>query len=98
MNAEPEHFRMVRLHKAWADRYTILWRLIILILFGGIYVFLGEVHSAASDRTDVLVLLAVVVSSTVIWQAVGLGVARVHMLISGIDLEKLKEASRQARK
>jgi hypothetical protein len=98
MNAEPEHFRMVRLHKAWADRYTILWQLIIVILFGGIYAVLGEVHAAASDRTDALILLAVVVLSTVIWQAVGLGVARVHMLISGIDLEKLKEASRQARK
>jgi len=31
-------------------------------------------------------------------QAVGLGVARIHILISGIDLEKLKETSRQARK
>src|SRR6266481_2432598 len=98
MNAEPEHFRMVRLHKAWADRYTILWQLIIVILFGGIYAVLGEVHAAASDRTDALILLAVVVLSTVIWHAVGLGVARVHMLICGIDLEKLKEASRQARK
>jgi hypothetical protein len=87
---------MVRLHKTWADRYTILWQVIIVILFGGIYAFLGEVHAAASDRTDALILLAVVVLSTVIWQAVGLGVARVHMLISGIDLEKLK--SRQVRK
>lgn len=26
MTTEPEHFRMVRLHKAWADRYAILWR------------------------------------------------------------------------
>jgi hypothetical protein len=96
MNSEPEHLRMVRLHKTWADRYTILWQVIIVILFGGIYAFLGEVHAAASDRTDALILLAVVVLSTVIWQAVGLGVARVHMLISGIDLEKLK--SRQVRK
>ena len=35
MNGEPEHFRMVRLHKAWADRYTILWSIIIIVQFGG---------------------------------------------------------------
>ena len=45
-----------------------------------------------------LILLAIIVLSTVIWQVFGLGVARVHMLISGIDLEKLKEASRRAGK
>jgi len=98
MNAEPEHFRMVRLHKAWADRYTILWQIIIVILFGGIYAFLTEIHAGASDRTDTLILLAVMVLSAVVWQAVGLGVARVHMLLAGIDLEKLKEASKQVRK
>ena len=89
MNAEPEHFRMIRLHKAWADRYTILWQFIIVILFGGIYAVLGEAHASASDRTDALILLAVMVLSGVVWQAVGLGVARVHMLIAGIDLDKL---------
>ena len=87
MNAEPEHFRMVRLHKAWADRYTILWQIIILILFGGFYAILGQFQAAASDRNDILILLAVVVLTSVVWQAVGLGVARVHMLIAGIDLE-----------
>jgi len=98
MNAEPEHFRMVRLHKAWADRYTILWQIIVLILFGGFYAILGQIQASASDRTDILILLAVVVLTTVVWQAVGLGVARVHMLIAGIDLEKLAAAARQARK
>jgi hypothetical protein len=53
MNAEPEHFRMVRLHKAWADRYSHL----------------------AGRRPR-----------------------RRASTCSGIDLEKLKEASRQTRK
>lgn len=98
MNAEPEHLRMVRLHKAWADRYTILWLIIVLILFGGFYAILGHIQAPASDRTDILILLAVVVLTTVVWQAVGLGVARVHMLIAGIDLEKLAAAARQTRR
>jgi hypothetical protein len=89
MPPEPEHLRLIRLHKTWADRHTILWQIIIVVLFGGIYAFLGETQASASDRTDILVLLAVMVLSTVVWQAVGLGVARVHMLMAGIDLGKL---------
>ena len=45
-----------------------------------------------------LILLAVMTLTVVVWQAVGLGVARVHMLIAGIDLEKLAEAARRRHK
>ena len=98
MNGEPEHFRMLRLHKSWADRYTILWLIFIVIQFGGIYLVLGEVQTNPPVRTDSLILLAVITLTVVVWQAVGLGVARVHMLIAGLDLETLAEAARRARK
>jgi hypothetical protein len=98
MNGEPEHFRMVRLHKAWADRYTILWSIIIVVQFGGFYIVLGEIQTNPLVRTDILILLAVMTLTVVVWQAVGLGVARVHMLIAGIDLEKLAEAARRRHK
>jgi hypothetical protein len=34
-----------------------------------------------------LILLAVVVVVSVVWQAVGLGVARLHMILEKIDLD-----------
>jgi DMSO reductase anchor subunit len=98
MNPEPERLRMIRLHKAWADRYTLLWFIIVVIVFGFIYAFLREIRAEASDRTDILILLAVMVLTAAIWQAIGLGVARIHMLMAGIDLGKLADAARQTRK
>lgn len=89
MTAEPEHLRIIRLHKTWADRHMILWQIIVVSLLGGFYAFLSEIQASASDRTDILILLAVIVLSGVVWQAVGLGVARIHMLIAGIDLGEL---------
>ncbi|MBN9085971.1 MAG: hypothetical protein J0J01_03595 [Reyranella sp.] len=98
MNAEPEHFRFIRLHKAWADRFALLWMFSIVLLFGGVYAFLEEVHADAAARSELLVFLAVLVLSALTWQAVGLGIARIHMVIAGIDLEKLAKEARRTRK
>jgi hypothetical protein len=60
----------------------------ILILFGGIYVFLEQLGVDAADRAGALVLLAIMVLVAAVWQAVGLGIARVRMVLRGIDLER----------
>jgi hypothetical protein len=35
-----------------------------------------------------MLLLGLIVLLAAIWQAVGLGIARVHMILRGIDLER----------
>ena len=55
MTAEPEDVRMMRLHKAWADRFTILSQIIVLMLFGAFYAILEVTNAAAADRTDTLI-------------------------------------------
>ena len=88
MNSEPEDLRILRLHKKWADGYSMLWQLFILVLFAGVYFVLEQFGIDAAERAAALVLLAVMVLVAAVWQAVGLGVARVHMLLNGIDLER----------
>jgi hypothetical protein len=87
MNIETDELRILRLHKTWADRYTVIWQIFILVLFTGIYFLLEQFGAAATERADVLVLLAVMVLAAAVWQAVGLGIARVHMILKGIDLQ-----------
>jgi hypothetical protein len=41
-----------------------------------------------AERTAVGLLLGLIVLLAAIWQAVGLGIARVHMIVKGIDLER----------
>jgi hypothetical protein len=87
MNGEPDFVRIIRLHKKWADGYTLLSQFVILVLFAGVYFLAERSGVGAADRAGAFVLLATMVLATAIWQSVGLGVARVHMLLDGIDLD-----------
>lgn len=87
MSAEADFVRIVRLHKRWADGYTLLTLLLVLVLFTGTYVLYDQAGMDAAERTGALVLLGTIILATAVWQAVGLGVARIHMLLEGVDLE-----------
>ena len=87
----PDRIRIIKLHKRWADGYTLFWQIFVVLLFGGIYFVLEEFGAGAAERTDAFVLLAVMVLVAAIWQSTGLGIARVHMLLRGIDLERPEE-------
>ena len=84
----PDRIRILKLHKRWADGLTLLWQMFVLLLFGGIYIALEQFDVAAAERSTVLIFLGVMVLVAAIWQSTGLGVARVHMLLNGIDLEQ----------
>ena len=85
MKPETDKTRILRLHKTWADGYTLLWLLLIIVLFAAIHFLLEQVGAEAAERVGALVLLSAIVIAAAIWQAVGLGVARIHMLLEGID-------------
>jgi hypothetical protein len=84
----PERIRIIKLHKRWADGYALFWQIFVVLLFGGIYFILDEFGAGAAERTAAFILLAVMVLVTAIWQSTGLGIARIHMLLRGIDLER----------
>jgi len=84
----PDRIRIIKLHKRWADGLTLLWQIFALLLFGGIYIALEQFGVGAAERSAAFILLGVMVLIAAIWQSTGLGVARLHMLINGIDLEQ----------
>jgi hypothetical protein len=82
-----EQARIIKLHKRWADRYTLIWLGFGLLLVTGVQFVLDRAAVEAADRMGAVLLLALLVLLAAIWQAVGLGIARVHMIVRGIDLE-----------
>ena len=84
----PEMVSILKLHKRWADRYTLLWQGFTLALLTGFQLILDYIGVAASERTPVVVLLACMVIVAAIWQAAGLTMARLHMLLRNIDLDR----------
>jgi hypothetical protein len=84
----PERVRIIKLHTRWADRYTPLWFGFALLLVTGFQFVLDRAGIEAAERTGVVMLLVLLVLLAAIWQAVGLGIARLHMIARGIDLEQ----------
>jgi hypothetical protein len=78
---------VLRLHNNWADRYMAFWHVCMIVLFGGIYVLLKGLGVGPTERTDAYIILAALLVVGAIWQAAGLTLARVHMLLDGIALE-----------
>lgn len=84
----PERLRILKLHKQWADRYLLIWLVFALALLCGFEFLLEWTGIGAAERAGVVALLGSLVLLSAIWQAVGLAVARVHMIIAGIDIER----------
>jgi hypothetical protein len=89
---EPEDLRLLRIHKKWADGMTIIWLVIVVGLFVGVYAIMDQMRVATAERGLVLLVLMAAVPTVAIWQAVSLGVYRVHLIIRGIDLSPPQRA------
>ena len=79
--------RTLKLHKRWADRYTLLWRLFVLALLAGLEFILSYMGIEPAERTALVASLATMVVIAAIRQAAGLAIARVHMILRAIDFE-----------
>ena len=88
MNINSPSARILRLHKRWADGFTIIWQLLTLVLFGAAYVYFDRSAIAPAERNSALILLGVMILIAALWQATGLAIARIHMLLDGVDVEQ----------
>jgi hypothetical protein len=84
----PERLRILKLHKQWADRYLLIWLVFALALLAAFEFLLEWSGIGAAERAGIVALLGLLILLSAIWQAVGLAVARVHMIVAGIDLER----------
>jgi hypothetical protein len=83
-----EQVRILKLHKRWADRYTLGWLGFAVLLLTGFQIVFDYAGVEAAQRTMLMLLLTLIVLVAAIWQAIGLGIARVHMVVRGINLER----------
>jgi hypothetical protein len=83
---DQEQVRIIKLHKRWADRYTLMWLGFAVLLLTGFQFVLDRAGIESAERTALMLLLALIVLLAAIWQAVGLGIARIHMIVRGNSL------------
>ena len=83
-----EQARIIKLHKQWADRYALIWLGFALLFLCGIKFALESGGVDAAEQSTILLLLAVLILVVAIWQAIGLGITRIHMVMRNVDHER----------
>ncbi len=89
-----QQFEIIKLHKLWADRFTIVWQIIAVSVIAGIYFLLDQMGATPMEKTDALILLAAIVIVSAVWQAAGLAIARIHMIVRGLNLDSSSQSRR----
>ncbi len=87
MHLDARRVVLIKLHKKWADGLTLIWLIIVLSLFAAIYYLFDQAGLPAAERNGAFILLGTIIVVAAIWQAIDLGLARVHMIVEKFDIE-----------
>jgi hypothetical protein len=68
MQGRSDYKDIIKFHKAWADRYMLLWYVVVVTLFAGVSFLLENSSVEPAGKTNVYILLAAIVVIGTIWQ------------------------------
>jgi hypothetical protein len=78
----PEEMRILREHWEWSGNYAVLWIIVTIVIFGGIFVLLDFFEAADRVRLPSLILLATITVVNAIWRASGVITAKIELMLS----------------
>jgi hypothetical protein len=77
----PEQMRVMRVHWEWAGGYALIWIIVTIVIFGGIFLMLDYAGASDSVKMQSFVLLATITILNAIWRAAGLLAARIELML-----------------
>jgi hypothetical protein len=77
----PEEQRVIRAHWEWAGRYAMVWIIVTVLIFGGIFLMFDFLGADDNVRTPCLVMLATITIVNAIWRAAGVLAARIELML-----------------
>jgi hypothetical protein len=81
MPANDGFITALRIHKRWADLYSILSIVLVVGLMVAVALLTDIAEADAPIRTDMMIVMAATVIVVCIWQAAGMVAARIRELI-----------------
>jgi hypothetical protein len=76
----PEQESIIRAHWEWAGGYAMIWIIITILLFGGVFLAFDYFGADESVRIQSTVLLATLILVNAIWRSVGALAARIDLM------------------
>jgi uncharacterized membrane protein YhaH (DUF805 family) len=90
MAAENPFIAALRIHKRWADLYSLVSVILVVLLLSGASLLADMTEADAATRTGMMIVMASVIIVVCIWQAAGMITARLHhLLLNQPDKSKL---------
>jgi hypothetical protein len=77
----PEEQRIVRAHWEWSGHYAMLWIIVTIIIFGGLFAMLDIVGAGEHVQLPSLILLLAITTVNAIWRAAGVLAARIEVML-----------------
>lgn len=81
MPASERFIAALKIHKTWADRYSIVSIALVVGLMAAAAALAEMAGADAATRTGMMIVMAAVVIVVCVWQAAGMVAARIHALI-----------------
>lgn len=78
----PEEQRSLRAHWEWSGRYAMLWIVVTVIIFGGIFAMLDILGAGERVQVPSLILLLAITTVNAIWRAAGVLAARIEVMLA----------------
>jgi hypothetical protein len=81
MLTEAQRVAVMREHLSWCYRFAMFWFVLALVVFGAAYLLADAAQLSDSNRTLMFVMLATIIVTSAVWQAIGLALARLENFI-----------------
>jgi hypothetical protein len=81
MPANERFITVLKIHKAWADRFSIFSIVLAVGLMVAAAVLAEMAEADAPTRTGMMIVMGTIVIVVCVWQAAGMVAARIHELI-----------------
>jgi hypothetical protein len=78
----PDEMRVLREHWEWSGNYALLWIIVTIVIFGGIFILLDFFEAEDRVRLPSLILLATLTVVNAIWRAAGVITSRIELMLS----------------
>lgn len=81
MAAEDSFIAALKIHKRWADFYSIVSVILVVLFLSGASLLADMTAADAATRMGMMIVMASVIIVVCIWQAAGMIAARIHQLL-----------------
>jgi hypothetical protein len=78
---QAQRIAVTREHLSWSYRFALFWLIFAPVIFGSAYLLADTEQFTDPNRTLMFIMLATIITTSAVWQAIGIALARLENFI-----------------